>query len=74
MSEPTKEEIRTALAVIRRDEIKGVVKDAIKEWLSEQLSSFGWWTLKGILALGLAGLLWLALVKAGWVPPQASVR
>lgn len=67
--EPTKEEIQSALAALRRSEMKEVVRSAIKEWLSEQLATFGWWSLRFILASALALLLYLMLVKAGWVPP-----
>lgn len=67
---PTEEEIRAALASIKREEMKSIVRDAIREWLTEQLSVFGWWTLRGILAMALAMVLYFSMVKAGWVPPQ----
>lgn len=73
-SEPTKEEIRAALAAMRRAEMKETVRMAIKEWLSEQLAIFGWWTTRGLMAIGLSLLLYLALLKAGWVPPNLHQR
>lgn len=45
---------------------KEVVKEAIKEWLSEQVTAFGWVSLKTLIALAIAGVLYLALVSQGW--------
>lgn len=72
MSNPNEEEVRAALASMRRDEMKSVVRDAIREWLTEQLSAFGWWTLRGVLAVALAMIVYFSLVKAGWAPPHPS--
>lgn len=70
MPNHNEEEIRAALATIRRDEMKSVVREAIREWLTEQLSAFGWWTVRGILAMALAMIVYFSLVKAGWAPPH----
>jgi histidyl-tRNA synthetase len=56
----------------KREEMKSIVRDAIREWLTEQLSTFGWWTLRGILAMALAMVVWFSLVKAGWAPPHPT--
>jgi hypothetical protein len=69
---PSEDEIRAALATIKREEMKSIVRDAIREWLTEQLSTFGWWTLRGILAMALAMVVWFSLVKAGWAPPHPT--
>lgn len=45
---------------------KTIVKEAIKEWLDEQFLSLGKWTAKGISAMILAGLLYLAVKGYGW--------
>lgn len=52
------------------DEIKSnldkeVVKEAIKEWMDDQMKAVGWWTFKGLLSLAFGGLCYLAAVKAG---------
>lgn len=62
---PTEEEIRAALADIRQREMKEALREALKEWLSEQLATFGWWTTKGLGAAALAGLVYLILWKTG---------
>lgn len=54
------------------DEIKSnldkeVVKEAIKEWMGDQMKAFGWWTFKGLLSLAFGGACYLAAVKAGLV-------
>ena len=48
------------------DEFKAAVKEGLKEWCNEALREFGWFSLKTIVALGLAGIIWLALISAGW--------
>lgn len=51
---------------IDKDVQKEAVKEAIKEWLNEQVTEFGWWTLKGLGALAFAGMVFLALKGQGW--------
>lgn len=51
---------------IDNDAQKKIVKEAIKEWLSEQVTEFGWWSLKTLAGLGIAGLVYLALIGQGW--------
>ena len=48
------------------DEIKKAMKEGLKEWLNEQYAAFGRWTLHGLIALALAGLVYLALTGAGF--------
>lgn len=38
-------------------QFKVLVKEAVKEWLDEQISHFGWWTLKTLAAFILIGIL-----------------
>lgn len=45
---------------------KDIVKEAIKEWLDEQFITLGKWTAKGIAAMVLAGLVYLAVKGYGW--------
>lgn len=46
------------------DEMKRIVKEAIKEWLNEQFAQFGRWSFLGIMAAAL-GLLAMALITSG---------
>lgn len=55
-----------ALNGLAGDEQKRIVKEAIKEWLSEQAATFGWWSIKTLGSVILAALLILALWSQGW--------
>lgn len=46
--------------------IKQAVKEAAKEMIAEQIEEFGRWTLKCLIVMALAGLIWLALKGQGW--------
>ena len=48
------------------EDIKQALKEAMKEWLDEMFSTFGRWSLTGLAAAGMAGIVYLALVGAGW--------
>jgi hypothetical protein len=48
---------------------KGVIKEAITEWLDDKFQAFGKWSVGGLAAAGLAGLVYLALVGLGWIKP-----
>ncbi|MFZ6767526.1 hypothetical protein ACO0LM_10605 [Undibacterium sp. Di26W] len=45
---------------------KEAIKEALQEWLDKQFALFGKWTLAGLAAAGLAGLVYLALMGQGW--------
>ena len=45
---------------------KQAVKEAIREWLDEIFAAFGRWSLMAIFAAAFAGLVYLALIGAGW--------
>lgn len=49
-----------------QDAMKEAVKEAIKEWLDEQFARVGKWTVNGVLAAGLAALVYFILVHNGW--------
>lgn len=49
-----------------KDTTKEAVKEALKEWLDEKYMTFGKWSLHGILAMVLAGGVYLAMVSNGW--------
>jgi hypothetical protein len=46
---------------------KDAVKEALKEWLDEKFLMVGKYTVNGILAAGLAALVYFILVNQGWV-------
>lgn len=46
------------------EEMKRVLKQALREWLDEKFASFGRWSFYGIMAAALFGLAYLAFV--GW--------
>lgn len=52
-----------------RQIVKGIVKEAIKEWLDEKFAQFGKWTLTGILASSLALLAYLLVRFGGFQKP-----
>lgn len=45
---------------------KEVVKEAIKEWMDDQMKAVGWWTFKGLMSLAFGGACYLAAIKLGW--------
>lgn len=51
---------------IDKDVQKDAVKEALREWLDDQFATFGRWTFYGLMAAAFAGLVYLALVGAGW--------
>lgn len=51
---------------LEEEQQKVVIKEAIKEWLQEKITEFGWWSLKTIGALAIAGVVYLALISSGW--------
>lgn len=45
--------------------LKEAFKEALREWLDEQLAHVGKWTLGGMAAMALTGLVWLFLKSKG---------
>lgn len=45
---------------------KAAIKEAINEWLDAQFAMVGRWTVNGVLAAALAGLLYAFLTTRGW--------
>ena len=45
---------------------KDAVKEALKEWLDEKFLLVGKWTVNGVLAAGLAALVYVILMQQGW--------
>ncbi len=48
-----------------KETTKEAVREALKEWLNEKYAEFGRWSLHGLMALALAGLVYLALQRYG---------
>jgi hypothetical protein len=63
---PSPEEIKEALAKIRKSEMKAIVKDAIKEWLDEQAILIGRWSFRFIALSALGVLAYFVLTSQGW--------
>ncbi len=49
--------------------VKQALKEGVDEWLEAKFAQFGKWTLGGLAAAGLAGLVYLALHGIGWIKP-----
>jgi hypothetical protein len=45
---------------------KQAVKEALRDWLNDQFAAFGRWTFYGMASAAFAGLVYLALIGAGW--------
>lgn len=48
---------------------KEIFKEALKEWLDEKFAEFGRWSLMGLGAAALAGMVALVLYSQGWRHP-----
>jgi hypothetical protein len=51
---------------LTRDEQKVVIKEAITEWLDNQIMKFGWNVLGWGLAAALAAVVYFSLISQGW--------
>ena len=49
-----------------KDSTKEAVKEALKEWLDDKYSAFGRWSLHGLMAMVLAGVVYLFMISNGW--------
>lgn len=46
--------------------LKEAYKEAMKEWLDDQFSKFGKWSLFAIVSAGLTALIYFILTVNGW--------
>lgn len=53
----------------KNDAVKAALKEGLREWLDEQFAELGKWTMRGLAAMLLAGLVWLFLISSGWHKP-----
>ena len=60
------EVVKEAIDQLQRREFKALVKEAIKEWLDEQTNKVGKWSLRIIVGLVLAALIYFVLTQYGW--------
>jgi len=51
---------------VDKEAFKEAAKEALKEWLDEKYLAFGKWSFHGLLAMTLAGLVYLFMVSNGW--------
>jgi hypothetical protein len=47
-------------------EMKEAVKEALKEWLDDKFLLVGKYTVNGVLAAALAGLVYFIMLHSGW--------
>lgn len=52
-----------------KNEKKEIVKEAIKEWLDDQVRDFGYWSVKVVAGALIALVLYLATKHTGWTLP-----
>lgn len=57
------------LSELSRNELKIIVKTAIKEWLDEQALKFGKWTIRWLAMAGFGLFLYFILTAQGWQKP-----
>lgn len=48
------------------DEIKGAMKEALKEWLDAKFAEVGVWTLRAFAAALLGAVVFFILTMSGW--------
>ena len=48
------------------NQIKPIVKEAIKEWMTDQFAAFGWFSIKAIGSVLFAGLVWFYVHTGGF--------
>lgn len=49
-----------------KETTKEAVKEALREWLDEKYSTFGKWSMHGLLAMLLAACVYLFMLSNGW--------
>lgn len=51
---------------LTKEEVKEVMKEALREWLDDKFADFGKWSLVGVGASTLALLAYFILISNGW--------
>lgn len=52
--------------ILERSTFKDVIKEAFKEMVKEEVTNFGWFSIKTIGVLAGGGLLYFILTQNGW--------
>jgi hypothetical protein len=52
-----------------KTEIKDALKEGLKEWMDDQVTEVGRWTLRGLAAAGVVALTYFILTLNGWHVP-----
>ena len=60
------EVVKEAIDQLQRREFKALVKEAIKEWLDEQTTKVGKWSIRFLTMLLLGALAYFILTQQGW--------
>lgn len=60
---PLKQKPKIAMS---HDEIKDVLKEALKEWLDDKFTAFGKWSFYGLCSAGMFALIYFILTINGW--------
>lgn len=55
--------------MMTKEEMQQAVKDGLKEWLDEKFATVGKWTMRGLVSMLLAVIVYLFLRQSGWTPP-----
>lgn len=61
------------MSPMSREEMKQIMKEAIKEWLDAQILTFGRFSLYGIAGAALCALLYFILKTNGWSIAQTTI-
>ncbi len=64
--EPNSQVVQEAINDLKRREFKSLVKEAIKEWLDEQATKVGKWSLRFFVLAALGALTYFILTTQGW--------
>ncbi len=48
------------------NDLKPVIKEAIKEWMDDNLADFGWFALKAIVIVAFGALAWAYAATGGF--------
>lgn len=48
------------------EEMKRLIKEAIREWLDQQFAAFGKWSFMALASMALAALIYFILTMNGW--------
>lgn len=59
-------EVEKVLSQFSKNELKRIMREALREWLDEQTMKFGRWTLRWIVLASIGMILYFVLIAQGW--------